>query len=43
MGEDKRQQAEKDEQIETVTEVNEEAWDVIKRLYDGTFKELVER
>ncbi|MDG5471225.1 hypothetical protein [Jeotgalibacillus sp. ET6] len=32
-----------EEIIEVVTEIDEESWNVIKRLYDGTFKALVDR
>lgn len=32
-----------DEVIQTETVIDEQAWEVITRLYSGTFKELVER
>ena len=31
------------EVIETETNIDEQAWDVVTRLYSETFKELVER
>lgn len=33
----------KDQEVEIQTEIDEEALDVVFRLYDKTFKELVER
>ncbi|MBU8772157.1 hypothetical protein [Cytobacillus oceanisediminis] len=37
------EQLEKDKEIHFVKELDQEAFDVIQRLYDKTFKELVDR
>lgn len=43
MEKDNGQTNQPEEVIQTETVIDEQAWDVITRLYSGTFKELVER
>lgn len=43
MKENKEESSKKEEEIEVQEELDVEAFDVIKRLYDGTFKDLANR